>query len=183
MTNTTATMRLHSPKMVRDVEDLCRIIPEGSIGVEIGSFIGESAEIFAKSGKFKRLYCVDPWQPGYYRKHDMQEIERAFDERTAPYSCITKVKATSAEAVSMLRAEDVNFVYIDGNHKYDFVRKDIAIWLDVLRDSDTALERILAGHDYKFPKAPGVEKAVKELLSFPDIRFAGYSWVKFIDRL
>ena len=29
--------------------------------VEIGSYAGESASMFAKSGKFKIIVCVDPW--------------------------------------------------------------------------------------------------------------------------
>ena len=30
--------------------------------VEIGSYAGESAEIFAQSGKFSTIVCIDPWQ-------------------------------------------------------------------------------------------------------------------------
>ena len=31
------------------------------IGIEIGSYRGESTEIFLKSNAFKKLYCIDPW--------------------------------------------------------------------------------------------------------------------------
>ena len=33
--------------------------------VEIGSYAGESTEIFAFNKKFERVYAVDPWENGY----------------------------------------------------------------------------------------------------------------------
>lgn len=166
---------------MNDIVDLCRIIPHESIGIEIGCFTGESSELFAKSGKFKKLYCVDPWQQGYYKSHDMAQIESQFDERVKNYKEIEKVKATS-EIITLIEDNNINFIYIDGNHKYDFVKKDILNSLEVLRKSKTDKEKILSGHDYKFKKSPGVEIAVRELLGFPDIRFAGYSWAKILSR-
>jgi hypothetical protein len=174
------TMRLHDPRMINDIVDLCRIVPPNSIGIEIGCFTGESSELFAKSGKFSKLICVDPWQQGYYKKHDMRQVEMSFDERTARYKCIVKSKTDSTILGSISKDNQVNFIYIDGNHQYEQVHRDIANSLRVLSDSKSPLTKILAGHDYKFPKSPGVEKAVHELLGYPDIMFAGYSWAKII---
>lgn len=175
-------MRLHSPIMVNDIKHLCLLVPQGSIGIEIGSFGGESALLFAQSSKFSKLYCVDPWDEGYYKAHNMGEVEATFDERTKGYKhIIEKVKMKSNIAYNLLRNRDVNFVYIDGNHKYEEVRNDIIIYKELLQHSASALPLILAGHDYKFAKSPGVAPAVKEVLGFPDVRFAGYSWLKFIE--
>jgi len=176
------TMRLHSDRMTNDIRHLCMLVPRNSVGIEIGSFGGESAVLFAESGKFKKLYCVDPWDAGYYKAHNMGEVEATFDERVKDYGdIIVKVKAKSSQALALIPdPQAVNFVYIDGNHRYDVVKQDIILYREVLRNSMSDLRTILAGHDYKFPKSPGVEKAVKELLTYPDVRFAGYSWVKFI---
>lgn len=176
----TRTMRLHDPRMINDIVDLCRIVPPGSIGIEIGCFTGESSELFAKSGKFSKLVCVDPWQQGYYKKHDMRQVEMTFDERVENYPQIIKMKASSSILETVHKDNRTNFIYIDGNHQYEQVHKDIANSLRVLVDSKSPLTKILAGHDYKFPKSPGVEKAVHELLGYPDIMFAGYSWAKII---
>lgn len=173
------TMRLHSDMMVNDIVDLCRIVPENSIGIEIGCFMGESSQLFAQSGKFNKLYCVDPWEQGYYKSHDMHEIEKHFDSRAKQHHEIVKVKAKS-DSITLIEDNSINFIYIDGNHSYEFVKNDIINSLAVLRKSKSTKEKLLCGHDYKFKKSPGVEKAVKELLGYPDIRFAGYSWAKIL---
>ena len=54
--------------------------------VEVGSYQGESMEIFAKSGMVKKIVCIDPWKSGYddgdiASKSDMAEVEQAFDDR------------------------------------------------------------------------------------------------------
>jgi hypothetical protein len=117
---------------------------------------------------------------GYYKQHDMSEVEGYFDKIAEKYFPIQKIKATSTYALRQLGGMPVNFIYIDGNHNYEAVREDIVNSLTVLERSQSTLPKVLAGHDYKFPKSPGVEKAVKELLNYPDVRFAGYSWAKFI---
>jgi hypothetical protein len=168
-----------SAKLRYDIIDLCKLIPHNSNGIEVGCFKGESSELFALSGKFKKLYCVDPWEQGYYKQHDMGEVEGYFDQVASKYPVIIKLKKYSSVLRDFIELP-VNFIYIDANHNYEFVKKDIINALEVLDKSPSNLPKILAGHDYKFPKSPGVEKAVKELLNYPDVRFAGYSWVKFI---
>jgi hypothetical protein len=177
----TRTMRLHSTIMVNDINDLCLIVPYGSIGIEVGCFTGESSELFIKSRKFQKLICVDPWWDGYYKNHNMREVEASFDERMTPYNGkVVKIKSSS-DVMSLPMADNkANFIYIDGNHGYDHVKADIINGLRILKESGSEQLKILAGHDYKFAKSPGVEKAVKEILGFPDIRFAGYSWAKII---
>ena len=51
---------LESPKAIIDQTNLDRIVM-----IEVGSYAGESADIFASTGKLKTLYCIDPWQKGY----------------------------------------------------------------------------------------------------------------------
>ena len=44
---------------------------DGMVMIEVGSFAGESAEVFASSGKVRQLWCIDPWKSGY----DENDIE------------------------------------------------------------------------------------------------------------
>lgn len=170
-------------KLTNDILDLCRIIPQDSIGIEIGCFKGESTRMFLESNKLERLYCVDPWDPTYYRTVNMEEVLTEFNAVANDYPDIAiPVRMKSEDMFKLIKDPFVNFIYIDGDHSYEAVKKDIASALNLLRASRTRLPKILAGHDYKHPKSPGVEKAVKELLQYPDIRFAGYSWAKIIDR-
>lgn len=172
-----------TPQLKNDILDLTLIIPPHSIGVEIGCFQGESTELFLDSGKFQRLHCVDPWQDGYYKKHKMSEVEEAFDKRIAGFpDIVCKYKTTGVEFLAAETDPYINFIYIDGDHNYESVKQDIIHALEVLNNSKSNKTKILAGHDYKHPGIPGVEKAVKELLGYPDIRFAGHSWAKIINR-
>lgn len=177
-------MRLHDPKLVNDLKDLLTFVPEGSIGVEIGCFMGESTEIMLQSGKFEYLCCIDPWMPGYYADRDMVEVEREFNRRVLDFEgrecAITKMKMRSDEGLRRLIERDaaIDFIYIDGDHRYCAVKQDILLALKLLDGRG-----ILAGHDYGRARSPGVKLAVKELLGYPDVRFAGWSWLKFVDRV
>ncbi len=170
-----------SKRLTNDILDLCLIIPPESTGIEVGCFQGESSKMFCESGKFNELYCVDPWSPGYYKTHSMQEIEQQFDAAVKDYN-IVKLKMTSDAMFEKMVDPRVNFIYIDGDHSYAAVKRDIENALKLLEASQSKRLKILAGHDYKHPSSPGVEKAVKELLGYPDIRFAGWSWAKIINR-
>jgi len=167
-----------SPQMVYGLQLLISMLPDNLTGVEIGSYAGESATIFAESGKFKKLICVDMWDPNYYSGQQLIAAEKVFDEVVEKYACIEKMKMNSKH---LLKIKDkVDFVYIDGNHKEAFVRRDIQNALELLSRGGC---NILAGHDYSYRKSPGVKPAVKDLLKFPDAVFCDYSWVKFIGRL
>ncbi len=173
-----------SHRLTNDIKDLCLVIPDNTVGIEIGCFAGESTKLFLESGKFQRLYCVDPWSPEYYKAHNMKVIEAKFDEATKNHvHIVKKIKMTSREVAALMTDPYINFVYIDGDHSYQAVADDIKTWLYYLQHiSKQPRAKILAGHDYKHHGSPGVERAVKELLKYPDIRFAGYSWAKIIDR-
>lgn len=163
--------------MKEGLELLCKLLPHKTRGIEIGSYAGESASIFMQSGKFEFLACVDPWQPGYYKNRQLEAAEKEFDAVTANFTAITKCKGTSDHWLKTFIEEkhEFNFIYIDGNHRYEAVKEDILLSLQILPKKS-----ILAGHDYEFHKAPGVKKAVDEILGYPDLIFCDTSWLKFI---
>jgi hypothetical protein len=119
-------------------------------GVEVGSYKGEYAkDILSKwSGT---LYLVDVW-----KQLDIAEYEDLSNQKNSKeiYSdCISNInnessrcimiRASSKNAVYLFNDESLDFVYIDANHKYDFVKKDIALWYPKVRRGG-----ILSGHDY-----------------------------------
>jgi hypothetical protein len=147
---------------------------EDGIMVEIGSYSGESAEAFAKSGKFKRVCCVDPWENGYSpcdigsTACDFKIVEEAFDHRIEPFNFVKKIKALSSEAVKSFPDGFFDLVYIDGNHDYGFVVEDISLWMPKVKK-----DGYLAGHDYNH----AVALAVSHKLGTPDQIFPDSSWV------
>ncbi len=132
-----------------------------TIGAEIGTAEGEYAETLCKANPTAKLYCVDPWEPySDYRDYQKQETlddlyGKAF-ARLVPYN-VELIKRFSADAARLFDNESLDFVYIDANHKYEFVVADIAAWLPKIKSGG-----VIAGHDYSHPKGKqfGVIEAV-----------------------
>lgn len=67
------------------LQDFINWIPRKNLVlVEIGSYAGESAEIFARSWKFDMIFCIDPWQSDpngddMNSYQNMDVVERIFD--------------------------------------------------------------------------------------------------------
>lgn len=130
---------------------------------------GRAAEVGTHRGEFSNallkkwpgsLRCIDPWSvpPGYegqaetlraalggaaLRAADMTAA-RARLARHAPR--FTLHKATSAEAADGTPDGSLDFVYIDGDHRYEQVVLDLGLWWPKLRRGG-----LLAGHDFICP--------------------------------
>jgi precorrin-6B methylase 2 len=168
-----------SEKSISELKKLTKIFKEDSTMCEIGCYAGESTIVFLESNKIKKLYAVDPWKSGYDKNDsasfsDMYKVEKEFDKKIKPHK-VVKLKMTFEEAFEQIPELDI--VYIDGNHKYEYVLKDIINSLKKIKDGG-----IISGHDYGSKKHVGVTKAVDEIFGKPDIVFGDKSWVKYIKK-
>jgi hypothetical protein len=116
------------------------------VGAEIGVLRGEFTEKLCQTGL--KVYAVDPWKN--YLDYHRHPREESYDEmleitkkRLAPYDC-TIVRKTSMEAVEGFKANSLDFVYIDGNHKLRHVIDDIYEWSLRVRSGG-----VICGHDYE----------------------------------
>lgn len=144
---------------------------QNGIMVEIGVYTGESTEVFQQSGMFKTIHAVDPWLDGYDYNEDIADscnmdiVEELFDKRVKDYKEINKIKSNSMDAVSLFEDNSLDFIYIDGDHSYEAVKKDILSWRPKVKTGG-----IIAGHDYELYEE--VKKAVDEIFGtvahFPD---------------
>lgn len=149
---------------------------KNKIMVEIGCYTGESTEIFCQ--EFKKVYAIDPWMDGkgydptdYASKSMGPHIEAAFDERMSKYDNLVKLKGFSYDLFKEFEDESLDFVYIDGDHTYEGVKKDILNFISKIRPNG-----FIGGHDYK-PKWPGIMQAVDEQFGSPDYKYNDWSWV------
>ena len=149
------------------------------VGIEIGSYAGESAEMFLESKAFLKLYCIDPWKEHYDPKDAAGEnggihmAEEFFNKRFEGNHVIIKVKFMSSEVVDMFGDESIDFVYIDGNHTYNAVKEDIKNYLPKVKKGG-----IISGHDYGFIGTPDVKKAVDESFNKPPMKiYSDHSWL------
>ena len=118
------------------------------VGVEVGVFIGDNALSMLKHLNIKQLYLVDP----YWNASRVKEKSR---NRLSEYSDkITWIYKSSKEGIEHL-PDNLDFVYLDGDHSYPTVRKEIELYFPKIKQGG-----ILGGHDYL--SCPGVKKAVDE---------------------
>lgn len=142
--------------------------------LEIGSFVGDSTEIFARN--FHHVISVDPYKQHLFdkglQKYEVHKIEQLFLNKIKNFDNIYKVKKESLEYAKELKGF-VDVVYIDGLHNYESVKHDIKAWLPHTR-------LYIGGHDYWQGRFGGVIRAVKENFGKPDRIFCDYSWIKKI---
>lgn len=112
---------------------------EGSVGAEIGTYIGGFANLILETVKPGRLYLIDPWtasarksQAGsWYDTVDqnyMDEMYRLVAERFAPANVqcpVEIIRDYSTNALRTFRDGELDWVYIDGDHSYDAVLNDL----------------------------------------------------------
>lgn len=120
-------------------------------GAEIGVYKGGFTERFCKAGL--KMYAVDPWV-SYYGDRDQSRQELIYkeaQERLSPYDC-TVMRSKSMVAVRHFRPEQLDFVYIDSDHRFIQAAEDIVEWSKRVRKGG-----IVAGHDY-FTSLPWARK-------------------------
>lgn len=124
------------------------------VGVEIGTWLGESAKVLCQKIPGVSLTCVDPWLA--YRYHDQAATEQVYNsavQALQPYD-VTILRTTSMQAVSQFADDSLDFVSIDGDHAFDFVCSDLITWCPKVKRNG-----MVEVHDYD-PHVPGVVWAV-----------------------
>jgi len=155
--------------------------------IEIGAYMGESTQILASSGLFRGgIHCIDPWagDPVWDKEEDptmhwgvvRDEFEyntRHFHENG--FCRIMPIRGESSKTASKFDDDSIDFVYIDGDHSYESVVKDITLYLPKIRKGG-----IIAGHDYCDVAWPETVNAIDETIGVPDKVFMDSSWVKVV---
>jgi hypothetical protein len=144
--------------------------------LEIGSYMGESTAMFASTGIFNEIHCIDP-HDGYEEANDIfdkewVDVKAEFDINTRHFNNIIMHQDYSYNIVDEFEDNYFDLIYIDAAHTYESVKKDIELYLPKCK-------RLMAGHDYSI-QWPGVMLAVNELLGNPHFNCADSSWIKKI---
>jgi hypothetical protein len=131
------------------------------VGAEIGVRDGRHAFYLINALDIEKLYLIDPYEAYEEYSEDwatddmMTEVETTAREKLGGFKSTKFIRQYSNDAISDI-SEDLDFVYIDGNHEYEFVKDDIANYYPLLKEGG-----MLAGHDYN-ANWPGVVQAVDE---------------------
>lgn len=127
------------------------------VGAEVGVADGRYAEILCENIPGLRLWAVDPWMPydGNWRSKEYQDgaYKKAL-ERLDKYNVVI-MPQISMEACRTIEDDSLDFVFIDGDHHFDFIMEDIINWTRKVRKGG-----IVSGHDYYPFSSGGVITAV-----------------------
>jgi hypothetical protein len=128
-------------------------------GVEVGVLNGDYSEkiynYFNKKFDFN-FYLVDPWKE--FSDYNQKILDQSYKNVLKKFRDIKKVRIlrqTSEIASEKFDNKSLDFVYIDGNHEYNYVLKDLKLWFPKLKSHG-----VLFGDDYS--RSYGVHKAVNE---------------------
>lgn len=136
--------------------------------VEIGVDRGEFSQTFLMRNVACEFFVgVDPYidYVGTGERQGDYDIALLRYERFGRLAKLIKLK--SADAATAFASHDASnfhrlwdFVYLDGDHSYEGVKRDIDSWWPLLSNKG-----VLAGHDWSVPTGewPGVQQAVTEL--------------------
>lgn len=148
-------------------------IKNDAVCAEIGVWKGDfSSEILKKS--VKKLHLIDPWKsitnvPARWHAAPQDEMDAIHDSVVAKFSGderVNIIRDFSAQAASSFEDGSIDWIYIDGDHSYEFVKEDLNLWWPKISAGGA-----ICGDDYQEGKYQietlnfGVVKAVDEFRS------------------
>lgn len=155
---------------------LLALISRGGVCAEIGVWQGDFAAQILETCRPLKLHLIDPWRytPSYERSFygrsgdsqtTLDTIHDSVHERfaSAIAAGVVEVHRETSEAAALLFPDGYfDFVYVDGDHTYEFVRRDLAVYRPKLKT-----DAVLAGDDYALRGwwEWGVKRAVDEAVS------------------
>jgi len=141
------------------------------IGVEIGTLHGLNALSMLQNLDIKQLYLVDPYilyddGINQYKNRD-KDLKKAKQNLKQYKDKVTFVKKLSHDAIQDI-PDNVDFVYIDGNHSYCYVKRDIEEYYKKVRPGG-----IIGGHDFR-ADCEGLCRAVLEFATKEKLKLHGW---------
>ena len=148
------------PADIQTLYDSVRCIrSEHAVIVEIGSFCGLSACIFAHSlrrhGLTGQVFCIDLWdtyvemnpsakETGFFA-YKSGQLRQLFDHytKTAAATGIVPICEDSAQAWRRFPDESIDLLFVDGDHSFEGCLNDLRNWYPKMKP-----QGIIVGHDY-----------------------------------
>lgn len=145
-------------------------------GAELGCARGKTTKYLLNRLPELKLICVDLWDKApqgnggtQYKEWNFEAIYSSFTKSVASQNGRVRIlRGLSWEAASLVDDESLDFVFIDADHEYESVKKDIIAWTPKLKPGGT-----LCGHDTHFS---GVQQAIQELIPNHNLVGVDHLW-------
>lgn len=117
-------------------------------GAEVGVFEGVFSEVLCKGLPDATIYSIDAWK--YYPVHKdfrkakhYEPIYKRAVETLSQYPNSVVIRKWSMDAVKDFDDKSLDFVFIDSDHRFQFITNDIAEWSKKVK-----IGGIISGHDF-----------------------------------
>jgi hypothetical protein len=152
-------------------------LPKGGVCAEIGVWKGDLSARILSIAQPRELHLIDPWmyQTGFGERlfggavaksqEDMDGIFESVKSRFKEIDLIKIHRGFSNEVAPQLQNEMFDWVYVDGNHYYDYVLEDLNLYFPKVKRGG-----LLVGDDYMWtsPELNGdrpVKRAIQDFIT------------------
>lgn len=158
-----------TPHAIILIGHLREVLIEPKIGAEVGVFEGDTVNGMLREYPGLRMYAVDPWDLGDPKNTTLRRVPSSFLQKTKETffaktawakDRLTVYNMQSLEGCKRVQDGELDFVFIDGDHRYEAAKEDLNAWWPKLRSGG-----ILFGDDYRNAKRFGVIQAVDEFVA------------------
>lgn len=143
-------------------------------GIEIGVSEGNFSQILLDNTKLQKIYFLDAWKHFSMEEYTdptnapQKQQDRRYNKVVARLESYGEraeiIRGDCRDVVKDFDDEYFDFIYIDANHEYSSIKRDLADWYPKLKKNG-----LFAGHDYLTSfnknKPCGVKQAVDEFCS------------------
>jgi len=139
------------------------------VGCEVGVLFGANAFDILRQLPMKKLYLVDHYKddPAYHGGGHINatqlEIQGEARMTVDPYKDRVEWLIMDAQDAAAEIKEHLDFVYLDANRKYEYVKKNLRVYYDLLYPGGW-----VGGPGYG-PEWPGLTRAVDEFIESRDL--------------
>jgi hypothetical protein len=145
----------------QDRLQLLELLPKGGTVGEVGVFQGQFSRRIWEIARPARLHLVDPWihqeiplwkdKSNDFHFDCMRKVQRRFEAEIARRQVLIH-QGFSLDVLPLFPDGYFDWIYLDGDHRYDTVRAELA-----LCDRKVKPGGLILGHDYIKPEIYPVE--------------------------
>ena len=154
--------------LVNVINQLSNRLSRNVVGLEIGICKGENIVHFLEqTNRIDKIHCIDPYLPymdwvGPVTQEDMNLWYEITMQNFAPHmDKIVVYKETSGNCVNKFEDEMFDYIFIDGDHSYEGVLKDLNNYYSKVQSGG-----IFSGHDINLGT---VQQALRDFRSANNI--------------
>ena len=154
--------------------------PIGGVGAEVGVWAGDFSALILDVARPVRLHLIDPWVVSERPEHrtawygtergiDVEAVYEHVRDRFASRIAVGTVhidRRPSHLALAELDDGALDFVYVDGDHRYDAVRQDLELAMHKVRAGGLiGVDDVVLGGWW----GDGIVRAVEEVIGVHDV--------------